>query len=959
MDFEIYAYWNTVELAAAFNAIVGITGSGDFIGLMKTLALVMIISLSLAALAGLSRGEDFWKWVIMLAMFHGMLLVPKSNVLIVDRTGTEPVQVVSNVPIGLASLAHTTSKIGDWLTTAFETTSSLPDDVQLRNNGTLFGHRVMRERLAVRTVNPILHYNLMEFYRECVWPDLIKGYLRFRDIAEAEDIWGSALNDTNPGLFVTIRDYNDPAAISTVTCPDAHTAIGAQLVVDANAALSESASRMYPGVNPTVARNAFIGALESTSGYLIGVSQSAPDIIKQAMVSNSIIDAGYTIPAQMGDAAYSQIKLAEAQAIRSYKTASGVALKLAESTMPKLRNAIELLAYALFPVMVLLIVVAGQYAIKFIKAYVGILLWVQLWPPLYAVMNFMMNVKAASAMTTATAGNGLALKYYSYLGTATVSDAEVAGYLAAAIPVIAWGIVQGSMMMAANAVASPANAAASAAAAGASQGNIGMGSYSEGTVSAGNVSAGQYNTQPTMRTGAPSMTRMDDGGGTLTTYGRGTTAYDASGKMSQINADLKMGSRTSAAFQQMSKEAETASVGHAASYVKETAAAMGATFDYVKARQASEGAGTDYGLGAGSEEARAAQRVTELADQFAEKHGLTQQQGAKVLAYAEMGAKQPGVVELFSPVELKAGLRAEGVSEAKANQVLEDAKTFAEKTGFSEAWKTTENAIKNNKFTEGDESSRRAGDAIRASLDTADRHADQANATHQKSRELAETATRARENSAVFEAQLTHGFIEWMKTQRNPFTGRNFDEGAITDMTTFAPESVQGYVDRFVEERVEPMLDRGDVGAMLTPEGVRAFYAEGRAAIPGAGDVALTGATNMSLVNDTATREGVDPTETVTSNVPDIVEQELHQTGKTVDSVGDEVKTQGQPLKGAAEYRTTPGNEPLLGVAVVNAGSQLASAVPEPSFISESPADKFLADDAAKREKDAPPPRTP
>jgi conjugal transfer mating pair stabilization protein TraG len=165
VNFEIYAYWNTLELVNVFNAIAAITGSGDFNGLLRTLALVMMIGLVLAVLAGKSKQEDFWRWVIILALMHGMLLVPKSNVMIVDRTGTNPAQVVANVPIGLAALAHGTSKIGDWLTTAFETVFSLPDDVQLRKTGTLFGHRVMLERLGSQFASPVLMRNLDEFYR--------------------------------------------------------------------------------------------------------------------------------------------------------------------------------------------------------------------------------------------------------------------------------------------------------------------------------------------------------------------------------------------------------------------------------------------------------------------------------------------------------------------------------------------------------------------------------------------------------------------------------------------------------------------------------------------------------------------------------------------------------------------------------------------------------------------------
>lgn len=529
MNFEVYAYWNTTELAAVFNAIAAITGSGDFSGLLRTLALVAILSLSIAVLAGRSRMDDFWKWVVMLAIFHGMLLVPKSNVVIVDRTGTAPAQVVSNVPIGLAALAHGTSKIGDWLTTTFETVFSLPDDVQLRKNGTLFGHRIMRERLAAGTVNPILLHNLMEFYRECVWPDMATGYISSRDISEASDIW-ALFNNTNPGLLVTILDYNDPAASSTVSCPSAYSTLTSQLALDTDKNLEELGKRLYPGMSAAAAKAAFIGSLQTTTNYLLGVSQSAQNILRQAIVGNTIIDAEYTIPSQVGDAAQAQVKLAGAQAIRSFNTSYGTMAALADETMPKLRNAVEILTYALFPIVVLIIVVSGQYAVTFLKTYVGALLWVQLWPPLYAVTNFIMNTKAASGLGSATGGNGLALKYYNYLGASVASDQAIAGVLAIAIPVIAWGIVQATMA-AANAVASSVTAGG-AYGASLSQGNLTMGAANVDTTKAGLYTAGLYNMQPMLKGGVPnSMVAGEQG-----TVAQEGLIYRFSGSWGQASA---------------------------------------------------------------------------------------------------------------------------------------------------------------------------------------------------------------------------------------------------------------------------------------------------------------------------------------------------------------------------------------------------------------------------------------
>ena len=38
--YEVYAYWNVVELEAMFNAVASLMGSGDYRGLLQTIAIV-------------------------------------------------------------------------------------------------------------------------------------------------------------------------------------------------------------------------------------------------------------------------------------------------------------------------------------------------------------------------------------------------------------------------------------------------------------------------------------------------------------------------------------------------------------------------------------------------------------------------------------------------------------------------------------------------------------------------------------------------------------------------------------------------------------------------------------------------------------------------------------------------------------------------------------------------------
>ena len=119
--YEVYAYWNVAELEAMFNAVASLMGSGDYRGLLRTMAMVGIVVVVIATLTGRERLDGMWKWLFFLAIFQALLLVPKVTVLIVDRTGNEPPRAVANVPLGLGAFAHAMSNVGDWLTGAFGT----------------------------------------------------------------------------------------------------------------------------------------------------------------------------------------------------------------------------------------------------------------------------------------------------------------------------------------------------------------------------------------------------------------------------------------------------------------------------------------------------------------------------------------------------------------------------------------------------------------------------------------------------------------------------------------------------------------------------------------------------------------------------------------------------------------------------------------------------------------------
>jgi len=567
MTFEIFAYWNIMELQLVFNAVAAIVGSADFLGLLRTLALVGVISMSMAVLAGFAQLPDFGRWLLMFAILNGMLLVPKVNVVITDKTGTQPPVTVANVPIGLAAFGHSISHIGDWLTNTFETTFSLPADIQFRTNGTLFGHRVQQELLHARFDNPILTNNLLEFYRECVIPEFTTGYVNMNDITRSNDIWGYLNGRTNPGRLVTIRAddaLNNPETTNTYGCDVAYTHLTAQVTASTNQQIANLGRQLYPGLPTAQASTAVQGAITTSTSYMLGISTSAFDGVKQTAISNFMIDAQYMLPAQIGDAASAATNLGQAQAIRSTSESYKLMAKLAESTMPKVKNIVEIIQYAVFPIIMLIVLLAGHKGLFVLKAYVMSLVWIQLWPPLYAVMHLIMTMHAQD-LAQMTGGLGLSMSQYSQLNNAYISDEAIAGMIAAtAIPAIATLIVKGgdTGAQAIAGMVTPAREAEKIAS-GMALGNMQMGNASLGNHSFDNASGLQHNTRPTITQGTAKST-MATTAATMTQEA-GTTTMEAAG--SRLIANTATGAIVSAAVAGfgMAGSSATGSLGRSAS----------------------------------------------------------------------------------------------------------------------------------------------------------------------------------------------------------------------------------------------------------------------------------------------------------------------------------------------------------------------------------------------------------
>lgn len=522
MIWEIYAYWNIQELAGVINAIVMITSTSDYATLMGTMVIFGVAAVTLGVVTGAGDPVQAWKYFIMAIFLYFVLFVPKTSVALIDRTGTTPAIVVQDVPLSIAVFGHLTSKVGDWMTTSYETTMQVitpwyaSDGVRFEANGLLFGHKILLEAHSLSPKSIALRANFNAFFNKCVMPEIDTGAISIARMINSNDLF-SEVSNVNPSLYVNLFDADGVPEAAPRNCENAYVTVNALLESETGKEVEAVAKRMYPDEVSAIARTSFESALTGNYAHMFNVSKTATEVFKQRLASNMFLN----MEGLSDQDAYAKAQ-AEVLSRQQYSTLS----QIAQNTIPKLRNVIEVILYAVFPIIILMIVVAGTKGFVVVKSYLVGLMWIQLWAPLYAVMNYMMaSYRQKEFLASVQPDNALAVVNASLINAGSQSDLNIAGMLALSIPMITYALIKGGEMAMTSFVqgaTAPAQQAASKAA-----GDVAMGNLSQGSISADNKSfmttkGLDYNTTPSVANSAVNST---DSSGVKTTINGSGAQY--------------------------------------------------------------------------------------------------------------------------------------------------------------------------------------------------------------------------------------------------------------------------------------------------------------------------------------------------------------------------------------------------------------------------------------------------
>ncbi|MFI5305220.1 MAG: conjugal transfer protein TraG N-terminal domain-containing protein [Nitrospiria bacterium] len=590
--FDIYAYGNGSILVSALNAIVLLIGDQAYLTLLTVTGLIGTLVLLMEFLFSQFRKLPVG-WIFAFALLVEVCLVPKANVIVHDVT-TDFVAVnpnpplVTNVPFGLAVLAHFATTTGKVMTDLMEQAFADPAGLSYSNNGLGFSQNMISSSTQNILQPGSLKQSIDSYIGNCVVTDLLVGNISATALNTAPDLWAAMASQS--GRVTTVyTGTTQPFTATTMTCSAAYPQI-TTLITAQKPLILQNWIKNYvfsPQITTPSTINAAVTATLGTTlmNSYAGIGStgyaSAQDIVFQTAMIHQLQDSVINYATVNGSQA-NLLNLGIAQAEAQTKNNWLIGGELAKKYLPMVRGMFEGFLYGLFPIAFLLMITpAGGGAVKMFM--LG-MIWVQSWGPLYSILNHFILVYAAQAMDGT---NGVSMSNLPNLNAGAQDMLGILGLMGTAIPMVALALIKmggagvDSFM---GGFSGAMTGAAGAAGAMTATGNLSMGNAQVGNMNYGNRTAFQSNLASSWSQG-DSASYMDNvrSHSTGSSYNQGNNSGLAIDYTDQVSRSLSKGATNAASA--VSTHMKTAGSDYSAAF---------STFDSMR-QQAQQGSSVSDG----------------------------------------------------------------------------------------------------------------------------------------------------------------------------------------------------------------------------------------------------------------------------------------------------------------------------------------------------------------------------
>lgn len=666
MEHVITTYGGGEAFTQIFNAIASITGNAGFFTNLIHITLVVSAFYTLVLMLYRQQIEEGARWFFWVLLVTTILLLPKGTIYIHDPL-SKTKNKVDNVPLVLGMFASSVSQVGKHITENLEAVFTLPDYLPYHKTGTVFASSLMQQLRHFRITDPEYKGNMERFVNQCIVYDAMIGHkYTLKELQNSPDIWKLVSEKASPVLGFLYKEGNDPGII--VTCKE-----GAQkLNTKWKEALTLAALHYGGRVNgQTLSKSAFFSHLSSSYQMLTGIAQDAESLLRQEILINTIEEASNNKLSELGQAGH----YAAAKSLLQQRSTYAIAGEIAAKTLPLFKTVIEALSYALFLFIMILALLPNGHRV--VLTYCGILLWTQLWAPLYAVLNLIMSLYGKSESISLVGQEGITMISSSALVNAHADITTLAAWLSISIPFLSYGLITqgaGAFVGMAQYLGSAMQSAASSTAAETVSGNLSLSNVSLGTQAYQNRSAFQDNTSPSYSNSQ--FDYMGTDGARQSTFASGAQSFQDQG-LSQLGIEVVASTNEQKALQQSLTSAQSLEQRWGETYGKAQESALQNTASFMKHMANEASSGKDFGQDLTTNERQSLQRVQQLSERLIAEKGYTENKAFDVIAGASLGLGGGGGISLGGKVG------GDFKSTAARSKDFKDAESYAHDNNYS------------------------------------------------------------------------------------------------------------------------------------------------------------------------------------------------------------------------------------------------------------------------------------
>lgn len=770
--FDVYTFGSGSYVVEALHAVKMFMGSSSYTTLARIAGLIALLWVLLAALRNKGGGaiQADWSWLLFFMFFYVGLIVPKVDVVIIDEidppTGASP--VVTGVPLGMGALAYITSTIGHGLTDKYETFITIPGDQKYSQNGMLFGANVMRSLGEMEFPDAGYSSDMNQFIGHCMFPQITAGGLSLDALTTSTDLWQYLKGNAQTNRWIEFSDG------VVWTCLEAANDLDARINPQVNTAAGQAGQKLWPTKGASAAQAAFLASAGGTTAAdFIGITQTGADMTRQAMMVKAISGAleGASIDADnqsMAQAIY-QAK-GEAQQRNMYLSMGSMASR----TLPVMKAVMEAVAYGIAPLVFLFVLMPG--GLVALGQYAMFMMWLQMWPILYAIINSVMYWYGSQASTNAAAlsdgSHGLTLESMNSVFAANADMTALAGYMALSIPMISYMLLKGGMSAGGAVYSSlmqPANSTASSTAAEQTSGTLAMNSLTMDTSAWGNMNANKMDINRGMAWGMTSVTEANTGT-TYTSLGSsGNTAVSMAQGISSYAFGTQLSGKVAEGLTTKAESSMQAAKSDSVEALKASGAAYNSMQSLSNELQASITNGSAHKTEASTQLQTALQNTDKANTALAHSLKTDTQTAAKILA--GIAANKAFMKSKDDNFSIDAKLAGDLTGVAMSAENWSKADQFAKETNYAENLSAAKSAANTLSSTQQEGVSDKTAATVQTSISESANLSNKAAASRQVAESYAVAASHAQEVSLTTGGDITNEMLGKLGFDQREFVG--------------------------------------------------------------------------------------------------------------------------------------------------------------------------------------------